>query len=328
MITTKKCISYFICFICFFIILIIDVKTILLPFLISYHLLKQYLSGVQANFDFLYNHTELILKINIISFLILIIISIYKNNRKFRRCDLIYLITRDIYDIFEQSIFFLYYGITVIFLYTILIKSTSFLEVKIAIIVISTSIANILLTNFISDEDLWEKKQLQKRRIIMENEKTKTEEIEEFRGEIKEFRGEMEKFREEMQAFLKEEGFVETIRDDINSDIDNCGVTFGKFAMMRKEFLEENYWSIYFNLTCDKDQPFIEHFQYIDKRASEMYNKLFNEYLDKYKNEDMARSALEEFIIKEVVEDVSFSEEVFNRPKRELTDEEIENLPF
>lgn len=138
----------------------------------------------------------------------------------------------------------------------------------------------------------------------------------------------MEDLRDDMQDFMEEEGFTETIRDDINSDIDNCGVIFGKFAIMRKEFLEENYWSIYFNLTCDKDKPFIEHFQYVDKRASEMYTKLFDEYLAKYKNEDVARSALEEFIIKEVVEDISFSDEVFNRPKRELTDEEIENLPF
>lgn len=145
----------------------------------------------------------------------------------------------------------------------------------------------------------------------MENQKTKMEEL-----------------REDMQEFLKEEGFTETIRDDINYDIDNCGVSFGKYAMMRKEFLEENYWDRYFKLTCGEDKDFIKHFQEVDRRASEMYTRLFDEYLEKFKNEDVARSALEEFIIKEVVEDVGFEEDVFNRPKKELTAEDIENMPF
>lgn len=134
--------------------------------------------------------------------------------------------------------------------------------------------------------------------------------------------------REEMQQFLQEEGFTETIRDDINYTIDNCGVQFGKYSMMRKEYLEENYWEVYFDLTCGEEKDFIEHFQDIDRRASEMYKRLIDSYLEKFGNEAVARSALEEFLIKEIVENTSFEEEVFNRPQQELTDEEITNLIF
>lgn len=136
----------------------------------------------------------------------------------------------------------------------------------------------------------------------------------------------MDELRADMQEFMQEEGFVETVRDDLNERIENCGVQFGKYAMMRKEFLEENDWSKYFRLVASGD--FIEHFQDIDTRASELYSQLFDSYLEKYKNEDVARSALEEYLIKEIVEDDSFKEDVFNRPEIELTEEEIANLPF
>lgn len=141
----------------------------------------------------------------------------------------------------------------------------------------------------------------------------------------------MDEFREDFKKFMEEEGFNETVNDDINYVINNCGVEFGKFAWMRKEFLEENHWSMYFKITAPERKPFIKHFQEIDRRAGEMYERLLPEYLEKYKDEVVARSAVEEVIIKEVVEDTSFTEEDFNtkpKPIEEWTIEELNALPF
>ncbi len=131
----------------------------------------------------------------------------------------------------------------------------------------------------------------------------------------------MDIHREKLQEILAEAGMTGTIRDDLNYDIENCGVEFGKFAWMRKEYLEENYWEKYYSLVCR--ELFIEHFQNVDKRADEMYSRLYPEYLEKYKNEEVARSAVEEVIISEVVEE-EFTME-FPNTQLEI---DIENLPF
>ncbi len=110
----------------------------------------------------------------------------------------------------------------------------------------------------------------------------------------------MDDLREDFRKFLKEEGFNETINDELNEIINDCGVDFGKYAMMRKLYLEENYWSKYYSLILSKE--FIKYFQSVDERASKLYEKNFDRYLATYNNPNVARSALEEFIIKEIVE--------------------------
>ncbi len=139
----------------------------------------------------------------------------------------------------------------------------------------------------------------------------------------------MEMLREDFKIFLEEEGFNETINDDFNEKIENCGVEFGKYAMMRKLYLEENHWEHYFSIVASGD--FIEHFKNVDKRASEMFDRLFKSYVEKFQNEIVARSYLEEFLISEIVEDSKFEEEMFNREVKSFedwTEEEVSNLPF
>ena len=157
---------------------------------------------------------------------------------------------------------------------------------------------------------------------------TATAIINKFKGDVimQEKKIKMDELREDFQEFLEEEGFNETISDDLNEEIENCGVRFGKFAWIRKEFLEEYHWDRYFSLVSNREKPFIEHFQNIDKRASEFYERLLPSYLKTYKNEEVARSAVEEVIIKEIVEDTSFSEEIFKEEK--LTEEEFAEIVF
>lgn len=110
----------------------------------------------------------------------------------------------------------------------------------------------------------------------------------------------MYEIREDFLELLNELGFNETINDELNDKIENCGIEFGKYGNMRKLYLEETDWDKYYKMVMNNS--FIEHFQNVDKRANELFSKLYNDYLKKYKNEAVAINALEEFIIKEVVE--------------------------
>ncbi len=110
----------------------------------------------------------------------------------------------------------------------------------------------------------------------------------------------MDKLREEFREFLEEEGFNETINDELNGIIKDCGVEFGKYARMVKLYLEENYWDKYYDLILSRE--FIKYFQSVDERASKLYEKHFDEYLAIYQDEDFARVILYEFITKEIVE--------------------------
>ncbi len=110
----------------------------------------------------------------------------------------------------------------------------------------------------------------------------------------------MDKLREEFREFLEEEGFNETINDELNEIINDCGVEFGKYARMVKLYLEENYWDKYYDLILSRE--FIKYFQSVEERASKLYEKHFDEYLAIYQDEDFAKVILYEFITKEIVE--------------------------